>query len=269
MRVALHATGPVGQRAGRVLLAESGLDRLAVWHSGRPAQGGDSRVRFTEDLVDVDLLASDDTEHPERAARAALEAGVSCALAADTGRARRAADRLADDFSEAGLTLLLGANLRSGIAPALAAHESAQCGVVLEVMVAWTEEGKARRRGEAVPFPGPVGSLWGAPADILWPQEDDQPVQGFAAPLEGRWAGAMARVHGIVDDGVITRIVGAADDGDHLAALALAAASLAVARHNFPPGVCWVSEAPEPFLDGALAAGLEVATYTIRSADTH
>jgi hypothetical protein len=127
----------------------------------------------------------------------------------------------------------------------------------MDEMVAWTEPGKPLRRGEAIPFPEPVGSRWGRPRPAdRW--------RAFAAPVGGEWAAAMARVTSATEAGVITRIVGVADLATHLEALALAAGTLAVARNAYPSGLQRADAAAVAFLAEALNAGLGVATYSQR-----
>ena len=251
MRIALHETGEVGTRTGRILLAERRLEQLGL--VGRhPRRGGDSRVEATEDISGYDVYVSDDIDDPVAHAREALAADVSCVLWSDPGETLRGLD---DEFAEAGRTLLVGANLASGIARALASHESARSDEILEIMCAWTEPGKPLRRGEAVPFPDPIGPRWGRP------YLEDPDGRSFVAPVEGEWAAAMARVTSGSGDGIVSSIVGVADLGPHLEALALASAVLTIG--DFPFGVVTPADRPEPYLAAALDAGLDVAAYTL------
>jgi len=193
-----------------------------------------------------------DAADPEPLVLRAAEAGISCVTWQETTRADHDAE-----YNLRATTLLAGANLATGIAPCLAAHETARGGTVMDETVAWTEPGKPLRRGEAIPFPEPVGSLWARPREATkW--------RAYAAPVQGEWAGAMARVTSATDDGVITRIVGIADLAPHLEALALAAGVIAVAQAAYPPGLQRADAAAEPFLAAALNAGLDVASYSRR-----
>lgn len=249
MRIALEHTGEVGLRAGRILLAERDLTELGL--VDRTPRVNDPRLTQAEDLSGFDVAVTD-ADDPEPLIRRAAEAGISCVVWQEITRA--------DHDAEYGLratSLLAGANLASGIAPSLVAHETARGGTVMDELVAWTEPGKPLRRGEAIPFPEPVGSRWARPRPASkW--------RAFAAPVNGEWAAAMARVTSATDAGVITRIVGVADLATHLEALALAAGGLAVARDAYPSGLQRADIAAESFLSEALNAGLGVASYSLR-----
>ena len=249
MRIALDHTGEVGLRAGRILLAE--IDLIELGLVDRTPRRDDPRVVPANDLSDFDVAVTD-AEDPEPLIRRAAEAGISCVVWQEITRA--------DHDAEYGLratTLLAGANLASGIAPSLVAHETARGGTVMDQMVAWTEPGRPLRRGEALPFPEPVGSRWGRPRPAAkW--------HAFAAPVSGEWAAAIARVTSATNTGVITRTVGVADLAPHLEALALAAATLAVARGAYPPGLQRADATAAAFLGEALNAGLGVASYSRR-----
>ncbi len=251
MRIALDQHTEVGTRTGRVLLAEAGLEKLGLVDKQR-RRGSDPRVEAVSDLSTYDVYVTDaDTDTADHLTRA-LDAGVSCVLWTTDGTDLT---ELGAGFAERGRTLLVGANLGHGIAATLAAHEIDRNGEVLDVMYAWTEPGKPRRRGEAIPFPDPVGPRWGK----LRPSDDLH--RAYVAPVLGEWAGAMAKVTTGTTDGVIERIVGVADLAIHLEALALAAG--AITAVDFPPGLTRPSERPFPYLGAALRAGLDVATYTV------
>ena len=101
---------------------------------------------------------------------------------------------------------MMGADLR-GLAATLAAHEELTAEGPVRSTVAWTVPGKALRRGVAVGFPDPVGARWGRPV-----------ADGIEVPIAGSWAGAavtvMARRHGRT----VQRLVGVADQREHLEA---------------------------------------------------
>jgi hypothetical protein len=252
MRIAIDHDSEVGVRAGRILLGEGGLEALGVVGK-RPGKGDDRLVRV-DDLADFDVVVTDAAEDLSPLIEAALEARIGCVLWAD---AEEVAAEYSDQFLTSLQTLLVGANLGSGIAPSLASHERARSTEVLDVTLAWTEPGKPLRRGTAMPFPDPVGPRWASERA----HHGDE--RTFVAPVSGEWAGAMARVTGSSGDGVHTRLVGVADLAVHLEALALAAGALAVAQGAYAPGAQRPAAASEAFLARALAAGLAVAAYVL------
>lgn len=250
MRVAVHPIGEVGRRAVRVLQAEPDIDEVVVW--GLDGEG--TRVRAVEDLAGVDVAVTD-RHKPDKLAEECLNRGVSLVTTITWD------DEPAAGFAERGLSLVVGANLETGIATALALQEASLMDEPLEVRLAWTVRGRPRRRGEPIPFPDPVGSRWGREVDPRGWSGLNIPVRAFEAPLEGEWVGAMAHVSGALDDGVQRTIVGTADHGAYLSAIALAASVVPAGRHAYPSGRSWPAAAPTAYLDRALAAGLDVASY--------
>ena len=248
MRLALHQTGEVATRAGRILLAERSLTALGLVdkHPTEP----DDRLEPVEVLATYDALLTDDPA-PEDQIQAALAAGISCVVWDD---ATVAAVEFGDAFDEAGLTLLTGCNLGSGIAPSLTAHEVAGGGTILDVTTAWTEPGGPRRRGEPIPFPEPVGSRWAEPRETAYTD------RAYVARTSGEWAAAMARVTGATDAGVVTRIVGVADLAVHLEAIAFATGAMVVGEYG--TGANQPADQAEIYLSRALNAGLDVAAHT-------
>lgn len=210
----------------------------------------EDRLEHVEVLATYDALITD-AEEPHADIESALTTGISCVVWADVAQAGA---QYGDAFSHAGLRLLTGCNLGSGIAPSLTAHEVAAIGTVLDVTTAWTEPGAPRRKGEAIPFPDPVGSRWAEP------RETDYADRGFVARTVGDWAAAMARVTGATDRGVVTRIVGVADLAVHLEALTLATGAAVV--DEYPPGANRPADLAEVFLSKALDIGLDVAAHT-------
>jgi hypothetical protein len=250
MRLALHAHGAVGRRAGRILLGER--DVVALGRYGdTEARIEDRRTTAVRHLTGYLLLA---TDAPDGAsfARIALDDGLHAVLSADVP----IPDEFAARAVEAGLTVLVGADLGPGIAETLAAHEAARTTRDVHVRIAWTEQGSPLRRGTAVPFPEPVGPRWGRPV------EGDGSVERVVVPVQGTWAGALATVTGRVGGRRVERTVGVADDEDHLRAIALAAGVLAVAEGRYGPGVRRPSDAAHAYLSAALRVGMDVASFT-------
>ncbi len=262
MRVALYPVAEPGIRAGRILLSEPHLAELGMYRRSI-TNPDDPRARNIESLDGFDALVTDETDDPLEVARWALEAGVSAALWSDLWEDRDAAGELGEEFAAAGLTLLVGASLGSGIAAALTFHELTRTDEALEAKVAWTVPGRPLRKGEAIPFPKPVGPRWGREVDGE-EQPAPIPTRRYVAPVPGDWAGACVRLTGLLDDGVAQRVVGVADHAGHLEGLALAAGALAAAAGAFPPGLQWPATEPE-YLNRALEAGLAVATFTLES----
>ena len=122
--------------------------------------------------------------------------------------------------------------------------------------VGWTEPGRPLRRGEPLAFPDPVGGLWA----VERPRRSG--FRSFAAPTNSQWAGAMAKVTLATPEGVATRIVGVADLATHLEALALAAGALTIGAYGW--GVQRPAAAADRYLDAMIAAGLGVATHTLK-----
>jgi len=236
-------------RAARILLAERDLTGLGL--IGRSPSGRDDRVQAVTDLSEYDVVITDAPDAAELV-EAALDARISCVVWAD-GEDLEA--EYGEQFEAAGLTLLTGANVASGLAPSLAAHETARGGEVMEVSIAWTEPGTPLRRGEAIPFPDPVGPRWAAERAGV------QNYRAYAAPVPGDWAGALARVTSAAPEGVVMRIVGVADLATHLEALALSSGALAI--DMYAPGAHRPADAAEIYLAKALDAGLGVASYTM------
>ena len=251
MRIALHAVGEVGNRTGKVLLAERDLTALGLY--GSPNRGGDRRTMAITELTGFDVLVTDDPDAGIALAGIAVDEDMSCVLAAELDPEPQLAGR----FEAAGRTLLVGADLAGGIAETLAAHEVARTDSDLQLTIAWTEEGRPRRKGEAVPFPDPVGARWGERVEHRG--HDPVPTVRVAVPHEGRWAAAVAQVTGSLGGEGVDRIVGVADEKHHLGAIALAAGALTVAEGRFDPGLCRPRDAAHAYLETALRLGLGVA----------
>lgn len=251
MRIALHPTTEIGHRAGRILLAEPDLSALGIYgHRGRGTE--DRRSMAITDLAGFAVLASDDRTAPLDLAALAAADGLSCVLAADVDPPAS----LAGSFAGQGLTLLAGACL-PGLAEALRFHGAALLDDPSEAVVAWTTEGRPLRFGEAVPFPSPLGARWGR---RLPAREGDPPwLVRLEVPVEGPWAGALARVAGTTAGRAAQRLVAVADHRHHLEALALAAGALAIARGHLPGGWCRPSHGAEGYLAEAARLGLALA----------
>ena len=255
MRIALNAVGDTGHRAGRILLAEAGLDALGLYGHGADRTTEDRRMTAVQDISGFDVLVSDTTVDPLAIAAIAAEDSVSCVLGLDIA----ANAQLAALFHSRDRTLLLGATLGLGIATTLALRELQRSQGDLRMTIAWTEPGRALRRGEAVPFPDPVGPCWGR--RLPRRPGDPVPTERIAVPLDGPWAAAFARIKSLTQES--DRVIGVADHADHLNGIALAAGAIAVAEGAYTPGAHQPADNAEAYIAAALRIGLEVAAFDI------
>ncbi len=217
---------------------------------GKPS-GDDERIHTVTDLSEYEVVMTDAPDAAELV-ETALDAGVNCVIWAD---GNDLAEEYDEQFQDAGITLLTGANVASGLAPCLAAHETARGGHVMEVSIAWTEPGTPLRRGEPIPFPDPIGPRWATERPTT------NAYKSFAAPVAGEWAAALARVTSAATHGVVSRVVGVADLASHLEALSLAAGVLAI--DLYASGAHRPADAAEIYLAKTLDAGLDVASYQL------
>ena len=249
MRIAIDPHTEVGIRTGKILLAERKLKSLGIMN--RRPRDDDPRLQRVETLTDWDLLVSDNTKEPELAVQLALSAEIGCVLSAsDQGLATK----YGEQFALSGTTLLLGANIATGITPSLATHKTVHDGKILGVTIGWTEQGKPLRRGKPIQFPDPVGARWAAE------RRTDHNYKAYVAPGSTPWTGAVAQVTSTTDYGIATRVVGVADSTPHLEALALAAGVLSI--DTFTPGAHQPTHAAKAYLAAALQAGLAIAAYS-------
>jgi hypothetical protein len=250
VRLALHADGAVGRRAGRILLGERDLAALGRY-GDTETRIEDRRTTAIRSLTGYELLV---TDAPDGAsfARIAVDEGLHAVLSVDTP----VPDELAEAARRRGLTVLVGADLGPGIAETLAAHEAARTARPVRVRVAWTQPGVPLRRGIAVPFPDPVGPRWGRSISR------EGSMERVAVPMQGPWAAALATVSGRIAGRRGERTVGVADDEAHLRAIALAAGALCVAEGAYEPGVRRPADNAPAYLAASLRIGMDVASFT-------
>lgn len=249
MRIALNAIGEVGVRTGRILTAERDLVALGIY--GESASlGEDRRIIRISSLEGFDVLVTDDPAGGSAIAGLAADDELSCALPGEAD-----ADVIAP-FERSGSSVLVTGCALDGLAATLAAHEAARIDEPIDTMVAWTEPGKPLRKGEAVPFPEPVGARWGKQV------ESEGGVTRIRVPVDGDWAGAVTTVRGRMGRQQETRIVGVADETAHLEAIALAAGVIVAAQTDLT-GAIRPEDESELYLAAALRMGLGVATYTL------
>ena len=251
MRVALEATGKIGSRAARVLLAERSVE--AVGLIGRRATSPDPRVTTITNLAGWDVVASDATDHLARRYRQASDHGIPLVVP----------DSHIEIGTEPDIPFVVGANPIFGVAGSMAAHECDRHHNPLEALVGWTEPGTPLRKGLALTFPEPIGNVWAEATQNIWPAAP--PVTRFLeAPVDGPWTGVAVRVTAATSEGVETRTLGVTDDQAFLRGIAFAAAILVAGAGSYPVGRSFPTVAFEAYLEAALGAGLEIATFVER-----
>jgi len=250
MRVALEATGKIGARAARVLLAERDVDALGL--IGRRSTSGDPRISTITSLAGWDVVASDDADHVRRRYRQASDHGIPLVVATHQ-----------KTFQEADIPVVVGAGVRTGLGAALAAHECARHDNIMEVLVGWTEPGRPLRRGRPLTFPQPIGTLWAGEGARIW-NNAPSGTRFLSAPFEGPWAGLVVRATAASQDGVEVRTLGVTDDENYLAGVALAAGALVAGTGAYPIGCHYPAAAASAYLETALRAGVEVASFVER-----
>ena len=248
MRVALEATGKIGSRAARVLLAERSVE--AVGLIGRRATSPDPRVTTITNLAGWDVVASDATDHLARRYRQASDHGIPLVVP----------DSDFEIGAEPDIPMVVGANPSFGLAASMAAHECDRHHNPLEALVGWTEPGTPLRKGLPLTFPKPIGNVWAEATQNIWPAAP--PVTRFLeAPVDGPWTGLSVRVTAATPEGVETRTLGVTDDGAFLRGIAFAAAILVAGAGSYPVGSSYPTVAFGEYLEAALGAGLEIATF--------
>ena len=102
-----------------------------------------------------------------------------------------------------------------------------------------------------------MGARWGT----RLPTRPEDPAGAIRAevPLDGPWAGALARLVAGAGRRRTERLVAVADDRRHLEAIALAAGALLLARGEAAPGACRPGGVGAAYLAACLGVGLEVA----------
>ncbi len=246
VRIALEATGEAGNRAGRVLLAESELSQIGL--IGRqPLPGRDDRVVAVGDLADWDVMVSDAGGGLVERVRQAETAGIPLVLAGRLRRRRR----------PPAVPVVENAIFSGVIAQALLERELERLASPQRVTVAVTTHGKPRSKGLPAHFPDPVGSRWADEVDTPW-RTTPAPMHYLEAPIDDPiWAGLSIEVTGTDQARNVQRLVALVDVGAFLAGIALSAAAIALLEQQPSPG--WVHLDSTPLLRAAVAQGLAVA----------
>ena len=234
-----------------MLLAERSVEALGL--IGRRSTYPDPRVSTITNLAGWDVVASDTIDHLARRYRQASDHGIP--LVVPSGAAV--------EIDHPDIPVVLGANPSFGLAASLAAHECTRRDTPMEAVIGWTEPGRPLRRGVPLAFPQPIGNLWAETAGGIW--SGAPPGTRFlAAPVEGPWTGLTVRVTAATPEGVEVRTLGIADDRSFLEGIALAAAVLVAGAGAYPVGSNYPTAAFQEYLDAALTAGLDIATFVER-----
>ena len=236
MKVLLDASGEVGQRAGRILLAEADIDFIGLWDQPEAKRGKRSGPASSASGFDI---AVSDAERPSSrlAAQCAVES-IPLVLWSDAADIPR---------GTASAPIVVASNVGNALAEVLPFHPSAARTDEDEVRICWTEPGKPLRRGEPVVFPDPVGTAWAR----------ERGPGLFVAKRDDLWGGAVVELNGPTG----RRIVGVADNAAHLEALVLAAATLTAVDGAYPAEVVQASSAGEQLLNKLMGVELDFASW--------
>lgn len=236
MRVAIDGTDEVAARTARVLFAERSVSHIGFMQSELARLG--SRTTGAEALNTYDVIVSTGhTQATELIAQASVR-GVPLVLWHDEPHLHRGSSTV---------PVVASANVGSTLAPSLAHHPSAAVTGSDTITIAWTEPGKPHRRGEAVTFPDPVGSVWAK----------ERAKGHLVARTSEDWSGAVVMVRGPGGE----RTVGVSDHGAHLEALTLAAVSLLTAGGIYDSVIGDASVRSRDVLTKAMEMELDIAVW--------
>ena len=236
MRVALDGTDEVAARTARVLFAEKSVTHIGFTQPGMALLGSRTAQAGELDTYDV-IVSTGETFATDLIAQASVR-GVPLVLWQDEPLLHR---------GPATIPVVVSANVGSTLAPSLVHHPSAGVTKSDSVTIAWTEPGKPYRRGKAVTFPDPVGSVWAR----------ERTGGHLVARTSEPWSGALVTVHGPGGE----RIVGVSDHGAHLEALTLAAVTLLAASGTYGSRIGDASQHGREVLSKAMEMELDVAVW--------
>ena len=236
VRVLVDATTDIGQRAARVMLAESSMSHVGLWDA--PEAVANARSGPATDIEGYDVAISDRSDHIGDLQARCSVAGIPLVLWGD-------APEIAP--GGAAIPIVIGANVGSGLAESLVHHPSASLSSDDEVQISWTEPGTPLRNGTPVAFPDPVGMSW----------TKQRSPDRFVAFRDDEWAGAVVRLEGQAGE----RIIGVADQGAHLEALVLSATALCVIDGVYEPGVHQASDGGEHLVNRCASVELDFAVW--------
>ena len=236
VRVLLDATSEIGQRAGRILLAEPDISFIGLWD--QPNGRGGRRSGPVTSASGFDVGVSDAPEPSSTLVAQCAVESIPLVLWSD-------ASRIPEGSTAA--PIVTGANVGLALAEVLHHHPTADATEADVVIRAWTEPGKPLRRGEAIVFPDPVGTAWAR----------ERSPNRFVARRDDQWGGAVVDLDGPAG----RRIVGVADNAAHLEALVLAATTLTAAAEGYPNEVVPAASAGEHLLNNLVHVELDFATW--------
>jgi hypothetical protein len=236
VKAVLDAASEIGQRAGHILLGEAGADFVGLWNT--PEASAKARSGPVDDVAGFDVVVSDRSTNIEDLVARCAVAHVPLVLWTDAPNLHE---------GPAAAPVAKGANVGLGLSEALTHHPSAASVAADSVVVGWTEPGKPKGSGTAVPFPEPVGMSWGR----------ERSSNRFVAFRDDDWGGATVTLEGPSGK----RIVGVADLSSHLEALVLAGAALAAAEGAYEDRIQMASVAGEQLMNKLLHLELDVAVW--------
>ncbi|HSR45549.1 MAG TPA: hypothetical protein VLT15_10040 [Acidimicrobiia bacterium] len=247
MRIALAASGSLGLRSGRVLLADARIGSLGVL--GRQFQSQDSRVVSIDSLDGWDLVVSD-ASPGEAPFEEALRTGIPLI-------SPHTAEELAEVAGSA--PMLAAASPRSGLPAALVIEAMGRLDAVTAASVAITVPARRIPHRFAVSFPTPVGGLWSERTDA--PVSIPNVPHFFEAPYDGPLFGITVSAEGTIAGESATVVRGIVDDPEFLAAIALAGAALMLIDGALPDGTTEVQDEAACYLEACAGAGMGVASF--------
>lgn len=235
VRIAVDTASEVGNRTVQALLGERSVEYVGVLSVGTPRR---KRSGPLTTLDGYDVVVSDGTSDIHVLAGRASVAGLPLVLWRDSEGHLDAPSHT---------PIINGANVASALTAALATHPAAATHPGDVVRIGWTEPGTPLKRGEPLPFPDPVGTIW----------TKKRGPGRFVGFRNDEWGGAVVDIDGPSG----RRIVGVADHGAYLEAITLAAVALLAGEGVYDCRSQRAAARPERLLDKVYELELEVAVW--------
>lgn len=239
MRVAVDTSTEVGNRSVRALLSEASIEHVGVLNESVPRR---KRSGPMTDLASYDVLLSDGTSDVHRLIGQCSVARIPLVLWRELDPTLQ---------GPTSVPVVHGANIAIALTSALCSHPGAGITDDDNVVVGWTEPGNPNRDGMALPFPEPVGSVWGV----------ERSPGRFAAYRDDEWGGAVVDVNGPIG----RRILGVADHSAYIEAITLAGTAIAAGEGHYEAGSSPASAASEHLLNTFTDMELEMAVWRSNS----